>query len=263
MSSLTSQFTQNPYTAFFLGTTVFFLVLWLMRAKPRKMSTNLGAQPFGVTTLCIDLRFQDEMQEYFEGYFGNNRFNNYAIPGVGLALLGSSSYNNAEATPAQTISSLSLIPGALASANYMTAWASTMYISRILHSVTRIAIMDHEDCGYYANYFDGTRDMSYAVPDGEGGFSTFTYAQGTSESNYNSLLGQRDKQMQVHSYYMEKSKYLWSQMLLPEIPTDSTSIGQAVGFNVPGVNFTGVQIHTFYIYKDGRIIETGSPLVCN
>jgi hypothetical protein len=143
----------------------------------------------------------------------------------------------------------------------MTAWASTMYISRILHSVTRIAIMDHEDCGYYANYFNGSRDMSYVVSE-NGTFTTQTYLSNTANATYSNLLGQKDKQMQVSSYYMEKSKYLWSQLLLPQIPNTLTSIGSAVGFNVPGVDFGGVLIHSFFIYKNGRIIETGEPLLC-
>jgi hypothetical protein len=242
--------TQNKPATFFLLCTVLFLVLWLTKKGPKKMSIALGPTPYGLTALCIDLRFQDEMQDFFDHYFGDNRFDNFILPGPGLALVGvESNYNAGTQAPTRQV------PGGLASANYMTAWASVAVLARVIHGIVKLAIMDHEDCGYFANYFDGTRSMYYIDDSGTEQFYP-------SNVTYDSLTGRQ--QMQVSSYYLEQCKTLWATELFPTTngPSDLTT---AVGYSTASLGGTtmvgNVQIHSFFIYKNGTIIETGSPVV--
>jgi hypothetical protein len=204
MSSAVEYIMLNPTFVFFVSASIVFMVLWLTKKNDniiRIMSTDYASQPWAMAVSCIDLRFQDEMQAYFEKYFGNNRFDNFVIPGPGLALCGTNSeFNTLVDARAQN-------PGGLASSNYMQSFASTMVLARTIHTISRIAIMDHADCGYYGNYFNGVtpgRSMSAYT----NGNTIITYNTNTS---YNSLNS--DQQFGVATYYMEQVKSLTVQHL--------------------------------------------------
>lgn len=253
MSSLVQYAVMNPAFVFFLSASIVFMVLWLTKKNDavvtRAMTTDLASQPWGLAVSCIDLRFQDEMQAYFEKYFGNNRFDNFIIPGPGLSLIGTSSvFNTLSDARAQS-------PGALASSNYMQAFASTAVLAKIIHTISRIAIMDHEDCGYYANYFNGLtsgRSMSAYTY----GNAIITYGTNTS---YNSLSP--DQQFGVAAFYMEQAKSLWGTKLLYSATLAGSSLSSATSMTSANPTpLTGVLLHSFYVYRNGYISETFNPL---
>jgi hypothetical protein len=245
----------NPGFVFFLSASIVFLVLWLTATGKtntviarRVMSTDYAGQPWGMATSCIDLRFQDEMQDYFEKLFGNNKFDNFVIPGPGLALIGTNSFfNTFDDQRAQS-------PGGFASSNYMQAFASTMVLARTIHTISSIVIMDHEDCGYYADYFNGTtsgRSMSALI----NGNTTITYNTSTSYTSLNA-----DQQFGVAAYYMEQAKSLWGRYLFysaTNVTTSHIHTVSSISNNAPSL--TGVQMYSFFIYKNGFISQTLNP----
>jgi hypothetical protein len=252
MSSLVQYAVMNPAFVFFLSASIVFMVLWLTKKNDavatRAMTTDLALQPWGLAVSCIDLRFQDEMQAYFEKYFGNNRFDNFIIPGPGLSLIGTSSaFNTLTDARAQN-------PGAIASSNYMQAFASTAALAKVIHTITRIAIMDHEDCGYYASYFNGLtagRSMSAYTY----GNAIINYGTTTSYASLNT-----DQQFGVSAYYMEQVKSLWGTKLLYSATLQTNSyLGSATSMT-GAVPLTGVMMHSFYVYRNGYISETFNPL---
>jgi hypothetical protein len=249
MSDVGQLLKDNPYIVLFFCTSVTFLVLWLTKSL-KKEYVGVTDKCVGQTTLCIDTRFQAPMQNYFKNYYATPYFNNYIVPGVTLALLGTQSSINP--TGGSTA-----VGGGISTLNYMRAWVSSMAIARTLHSITSIAFMDHEDCGYFKAYFNGPNAMSYSnlsdpsiVGSWPGGK---TYAQLTSV-----------EQKQTHYYYLEQVKKLWGNGLLNSTTDNASGLMNFVstGGFTSSQAFTGVELHTFYIDLKGNVDETGKKKVC-
>jgi hypothetical protein len=170
------------------------------------------------------------MNVFFNDTFGSTNYDNYIVPGVGLALDGITLYNL-----------LGQDPGGLATENYMHAFASTVALAANLERIKKIALVDHEDCGYYANYFNGTRNMSFT----SNGIETHTTLP------YNDV-----NQFHVSSYYMTKVKETWGA-LLPQLNNTSSLVYDYAKLSSP-TDFSGVTIRTFFAYKNGSVQEIGS-----
>jgi hypothetical protein len=135
----------------------------------------------------------------------------------------------------------------------MQAFASTMVLARTIHTISSIALMDHEDCGYYADYFNGTtsgRSMSALI----NGNTTITYNTSTSYTSLNP-----DQQFGVAAYYMEQAKSLWGRYLFYSATNVPTSHIATVTSITGGASLTGVEIYSFFIYKNGFISQTLNP----
>jgi hypothetical protein len=241
----------NPYLTVFFGTTIMFMVLWLTRNVKRYDPVASSDKCVGQTTLCIDTRFQAPMQNYFRDYFATPYFNNYIVPGVSLALLGTSTIFNPTGTP-------TAVGGGINTLNYMRAWVSSMAIARTLHSISTIAFMDHEDCGYFKVFFNGGPGMSYSnLADPT---QVFSWPGGTRYSALTSV-----QQQQTHYYYLEQVKNLWSNGMLNRT-TNSLDIYMADWTNAgtfqSSQGFTGVQLQTFYIDLNGNISKSGATRLC-
>lgn len=210
-------------------TTLLFLFLWLLK-KDRDMSVAPVHTCTGFATSCMDYRFQNRMNVFFNDHFGSSNYDNYIVPGVGLALNGSNSFNET-----------GLIPGGLSTQNYTNAFASTAALAANLERIKRIVLVDHEDCGYYANYFNGTRNMSLTT----NGVNTHTTRP------YDEV-----SQIQVSTYYLNQAKETWAT-LLPQLNNITSTVYQAAKLSSP-IDFEGVTIRTFFAYRNNSVVEVGT-----
>ena len=226
-----------------------FLILWATK-EGREEDVKVGTTDkcVGQTTLCIDTRFQAPMQKHFRSVFGTPYFNNYIVPGVSLALLGTTTWNPSGA---------SAVGGGIASLHYMRGWVSSMAVARTLHSISTISFMDHEDCGYFKAFFNGTPGISYTTalvaP-----FTGLSFASGQTYAALTSL-----QQKQVHTYYLEQLKTFYSNGILNNTTLTSTPLMTDIGGTfVSSRNFTGVTLSSYYIDLQGNISEIGTPRIC-
>lgn len=226
-----------------------FLILFLTKeGKEDDVKVGTTDKCVGQTTLCIDTRFQAPMQKHFKSVFGTPYFNNYIVPGVSLALLGTLTWNPSGATA---------VGGGIASNHYMRGWVSSMAVARTLHSISTISFMDHEDCGYFKAFFSGTPGLSYTTAVSPP-YTPSSFASGQTYAALTSL-----QQKQVHTYYLEQLKVLYGNGLLNQTTGTTGALMTDIGGTfVSSQNFTGVTLRTYYIDLQGNINETGVPKVC-
>ena len=115
-------------------------------------ATLSTAPPRGVprafTVSCMDLRFVDEAHLLFETRYSRDCYDNYVVPGPGLAL----------APRADVDGDYSSLHDETFFAAFKKAWA----FARKLHGATTIAITDHDGCGYYGVHMRGYQRMTPA-----------------------------------------------------------------------------------------------------
>ena len=98
-------------------------------------------------TTCIDLRFIDEEQGFLMKKYGRDLYDSFVLPGASLALFD------------RTWSATILTESDLFDKSYYNAWCKTALIAKALHYIKKIAIVDHEECGYYKKLY-GKRHKS-------------------------------------------------------------------------------------------------------
>ncbi len=102
-------------------------------------------------TTCIDLRFVDTKISFLNDEFGLHSYDIFATPGPSLALS-----DPLDATDPQH----ALLPGYVSS--FSNAWRSGLEISQAVNSTTQVALLDHENCGFF-NLYTGYENGDYAT----------------------------------------------------------------------------------------------------
>jgi hypothetical protein len=115
-------------------------------------------------------------------------------------------------------------------------------LAKGIHDIRTVIIIDHEDCGYYSVYYNGT---DHEIPsEANTGASALT--------SYNDLT--REQKFLLTSYTLEQVKTYYT-----------TGLGRIDLTTTAGVDFPfsclGIEIRTFYIYLGGRIVEVGQPAI--
>jgi hypothetical protein len=133
-----------------------FVALAIFLAKAYGSTTVLPEYPPAGTrrafcTTCIDLRFVDTKITFLNNEFGIHSYDIFAAPGPSLALS-----DPADATDPQHAA----LPGYVSS--FSNAWRSGLEISQAVNSTTQVALLDHENCGFF-NLYNGYLDGDYAT----------------------------------------------------------------------------------------------------
>jgi hypothetical protein len=97
----------------------------------------LGGVQRAFCTSCIDMRFVDESNSFFQARYGDNAYDSYVVPGPALALYS--------------------VSGGLFASDFRLAWTRALSISMLVNSSEVVTLLDHEYCGYFrASYTNKT-----------------------------------------------------------------------------------------------------------
>lgn len=137
--------------------TLVALVILIVKTYEKTLPSYppAGARRAFCTT-CIDLRFVETEFAFLDTEFGLHSYDIFAAPGPSYALSDPSllvGFTHGVNTP---------IPKPPFADAFHDAWQRGLSVSQLVNTTSQVALVDHENCGYY-NFYPGYQDGDYAT----------------------------------------------------------------------------------------------------